>query len=115
MMSYFDLRYVFLLLINNVKSQMVMPTEYDPFHIVANFTWIRFSFVIILLFVFSFIAIGIPLAPSDNMRNSVNWLQVMLSAVPSLNIFIVAIDTIETNRVLQEIERATVEDGGEQV
>ncbi|KAL0330078.1 UNVERIFIED_CONTAM: protein ACTIVITY OF BC1 COMPLEX kinase, chloroplastic [Sesamum radiatum] len=43
-----------------------MPTA-DPFHIVANFTWMKFCFVIILFFVFSFVSIGIPLAPPHNM------------------------------------------------
>ncbi|CAI9775651.1 unnamed protein product [Fraxinus pennsylvanica] len=67
-MSYFDLRYAALLVVNILKSYKAMPWEWDPFGIViGNFTWIKIWLLASFVFVFSFSSIEIPLTPQVDM------------------------------------------------
>ncbi|CAI9775649.1 unnamed protein product [Fraxinus pennsylvanica] len=67
-MSYFDLRYAALPVVNILKSYTAMTWEWDPFGIViGNFTWIKFWLLTSFFFLFSFISIEIPLTPQVDM------------------------------------------------
>lgn len=67
----FDLRFVFLLIINIVKSHTSIPWEWDPFDVVSDLSWMKFWFLTILSFVFSFVSIVIPL-------NNIVYIQVQV-------------------------------------
>ncbi|KAG8375282.1 hypothetical protein BUALT_Bualt10G0084200 [Buddleja alternifolia] len=119
-MSYFDLRFVFLLVINIVKSQTAMPWEWDPFNVVRDLTWTKFWLLTILFLIFSFVSILIPLAsPNTTMGTFIFWIQGILSVVPDLDIFMTTTNIVEDNRDRlhegEELEGTNLEDGGEQV
>ncbi|KAL0312293.1 UNVERIFIED_CONTAM: hypothetical protein Sradi_5628600 [Sesamum radiatum] len=169
-MSHFDLRFAILIVINILKSQTAKPWEWDPFDVGSDLTWIKFWLLTILLFIFSFVSIGIPLVvpPNDTRyiqvqtkrfspsllacflaslffpqllfwyvypiillfflsytcicnvsRSFIYWAQAVLSLVPDLNILITTTSTVEADEELhegeEELERANLEEGSEQV
>ncbi|KAG8382003.1 hypothetical protein BUALT_Bualt05G0031300 [Buddleja alternifolia] len=151
-MAHFDLRYVLLIVINIVKSAI---TKWDPFDVLGDLTWTKFWFVTILLFIFSFLSIRVPIDPQNStilyinvqlqnfssslaasflaslfspqilfwyiypvilvlfsfstcissmLNNFVVWMQIVLSNVPGVNLFITTTSNFEGNIESQEAE-----------
>ncbi|CAK9173328.1 unnamed protein product [Ilex paraguariensis] len=59
-----DLRHTFLVVINGVKF-IGHQTSSDPFHIISNLTWPKFTFLAITFFFFSFTSFIVPLSPTS--------------------------------------------------
>lgn len=65
-MSELDLSFLVPILTNILKSTTDDPSKWDAFDIISKLNWMKFFILIVLLFVVSFIFIGIPFPPPAN-------------------------------------------------
>ena len=66
-MPSFDLRSIVLIGINILKSFIGSPSNWDAFDIIGHLTWPNFISLAILILLFTFTSIKIPLFDGDNM------------------------------------------------